>query len=57
MKNTIRYAMSPRPKTLDADARGSGPDGDGERLCGILTDRDSVARALAQGLDPKRRSP
>src|SRR4029077_2128812 len=69
MKDTIRYAMSPRPKTLDADAtvveaaqlmreEDIGDvmvvDGDGERLCGILTDRDIVVRALAQGLDPNQ---
>jgi CBS domain-containing protein len=33
---------------------GAMPVCDGERLCGIVTDRDLVVRVVAKGLDPKQ---
>jgi CBS domain-containing protein len=65
MNDNIRDVMSPRPKILDANAtvaeaaevmRAEDIGGvmvvAGDRLYGILTDRDIVVRALAAGLDP-----
>jgi CBS domain-containing protein len=33
---------------------GAMPVCDGERLCGMVTDRDLVVRVVAKGLDPKQ---
>jgi CBS domain-containing protein len=33
---------------------GAIPVCDGERLCGMVTDRDLVVRVVAKGLDPKK---
>jgi len=33
---------------------GAIPICDGERLCGMVTDRDLVLRVMAEGLDPKQ---
>jgi CBS domain-containing protein len=65
MNDNIRDVMSPRPKILDTNAtvaetaevmRAEDIGGvmvvAGDRLYGILTDRDIVVRALATGLDP-----
>jgi len=67
MHQTIRDVMTVNPRTLGADAsvmdaaREMREHGigdivvlDGNRLCGILTDRDIVVRALADGSDPHR---
>ena len=69
MNDNIRDVMSPRPKILDANAtvaeaaevmRAEDIGGvmvvAGDRLYGILTDRDIVVRALAAGLDPNETS-
>jgi CBS domain-containing protein len=63
---TAREIMTPDVRWLDKDATvaeaakrfadedfGALPVCDGEgRLCGVVTDRDLVVRALAEGLDP-----
>jgi CBS domain-containing protein len=68
LHHNIRDAMSPRPKTLDADQTVAtaaqlmreADIGDvlvvksDDRLHGILTDRDIVVRVLAEGLDPNQ---
>jgi CBS domain-containing protein len=67
MNQTIRDVMTARPKTLSsgaslleaAQAMRQQDIGDvvvleDGRLCGILTDRDIVVRALAEGRDPSR---
>jgi CBS domain-containing protein len=70
MNDSIRDVMNPWPEAMDADATVAEAaqvmreenigdvivvDGDEEdRLCGILTDRDIVVRALAEGLDPTK---
>lgn len=48
--DTIRYAAD-KMKALDI---GSLPVCDGERLVGVLTDRDIAIRAVAAGRDPNR---
>ena len=40
---------------LSADA-GSIPVTDGERLIGMITDRDIAVRGIAKGMAPTRRS-
>ena len=69
MKPNIREVMTPNPKTLAQSATimeaacamrdndiGDVVVLDNGRLCGILTDRDIVVRALAAGCDPNRTS-
>ena len=69
MKQCIGEVMTPCPKTLAPNASlmeaacamrdysiGDVVVADGERLYGILTDRDIVVRALAEGLDLQRTS-
>jgi CBS domain-containing protein len=69
MKQNIREVMTPNPKTLAQSATimeaacamrdndiGDVVVLDNGRLCGILTDRDIVVRALAAGCDPNRTS-
>ena len=69
MKQNIREVMTPNPKTLAQSATimeaacamrdndiGDVVVLDNGRLCGILTDRDIVVRALAAGCDPHRTS-
>jgi CBS domain-containing protein len=69
MKQNIGEVMTPNPKTLAQtatimEAACAMRDNDiGDvvvldigRLCGILTDRDIVVRALAAGCDPNRTS-
>ena len=69
MKVSIREVMTPNPKTVAqsatimeaACAMRDNDIGDvvvveNGRLCGILTDRDIVVRALAGGCDPNRTS-
>ena len=69
MKQNIREVMTPNPKTLTQSASimeaacamrdndiGDVVVLDNGRLCGILTDRDIVVRALAAGCDPNRTS-
>jgi CBS domain-containing protein len=48
--DTIRYAAE-KMEALDI---GSLPVCDGERLVGVLTDRDIAIRAVASGRDPNR---
>ena len=48
--DTIRYAAE-KMEALDV---GSLPVCDGERLVGVLTDRDIAIRAVATGRDPNR---
>jgi CBS domain-containing protein len=65
MAKSVRDAMTQNPRSLSpsdtvADAAralkdedvGSVPIVDGERLVGILTDRDIVTRVVAEGRDP-----
>ena len=70
MNDSIRDVMNPWPEIMDADATVAEAaevmreqnigdvmvvEGDDEdRLCGILTDRDIVVRALAEGRDPTK---
>ena len=69
MKQNIREVMTPNPKALAHSATimeaacamrdhdiGDVVVLDNGRLCGILTDRDIVVRALAAGCDPNRTS-
>ena len=69
MKDCIRDVMTRNPKTLGQSATimeaacamrdndiGDVVVLDNGRLCGILTDRDIVVRALAAGCDPNRTS-
>ena len=69
MKQNIREVMTPNPKTLAQSATimeaacamrdndiGDVVVLDNGRLCGILTDRDIVVRALAAGCDPNSTS-
>ncbi len=66
MDQSIRDVMTPNPCAIQASAsvmeaaqlmRGNDIGDvivlEGERLCGILTDRDIVVRALAEGMDPE----
>jgi CBS domain-containing protein len=65
-QQSIRDVMTPNPCAMPANAsvmeaaqlmRGNDIGDvvvvEGERLCGILTDRDIVVRALAEGADPQ----
>jgi CBS domain-containing protein len=67
MGKTVREAMTTDPCTIDADkpvsyaARmmrdedvGIAPIVEGNRLVGVLTDRDVAVRVVAEGLDPDR---
>jgi CBS domain-containing protein len=67
MAKTVREAMTSNPCTIDADkpaayaARmmrdedvGIAPIVEGDRLVGVLTDRDIAVRVVAEGLDPDR---
>jgi CBS domain-containing protein len=69
MKQNIRDVMTPNPTALAQSATimeaacamrdndiGDVVVLDNGRLCGILTDRDIVVRALAAGCDPNRTS-
>jgi CBS domain-containing protein len=49
--NTLLHEAAQRMKTLDV---GSLPVCDGQRLQGMLTDRDITIRATAEGRDPRR---
>lgn len=66
MAQKIRDLMTPDPLVLQKDASvaeaaksmkqrdiGDVLVMDGDRLCGIVTDRDIVIRTLAEGKDPK----
>src|SRR4051794_3571574 len=63
--DTIRTVMTPNPvtvpakSTLDDAARAMKNNDigdvivlDGDRICGVVTDRDLVVRALAESLEP-----
>ncbi|MBW3668028.1 MAG: CBS domain-containing protein [Actinobacteria bacterium] len=65
MAQTLKDLMTPNPLTVSRDtpveqaARHMRDDGigdvivtDGETVCGIVTDRDIVVRAIAEGRDP-----
>jgi CBS domain-containing protein len=65
MGKTIQKLMTPNPRTVTADATlleaakamrdedaGVIPVVDGDRLVGVVTDRDIVVRAIADGKDP-----
>ena len=65
MAQTLKDLMTPNPRTVSRDtpveqaARHMRDDGigdvivtDGDSLCGIVTDRDIVVRAIAEGRDP-----
>lgn len=67
VSDTIRDVMSPRPRIVSADAMvleaaevmrrediGDVLVVDGDRTCGILTDRDIVVRVLAVGQNPSQ---
>jgi CBS domain-containing protein len=69
MKQNLREVMTPNPKALSQSATimeaacamrdndiGDVVVLDNGRLCGIVTDRDIVVRALAAGCDPNRTS-
>ena len=66
MPNTVRDLMTSNPKTIQpstpivqaaklmkAEDVGSLPIVDGDRLTGMLTDRDIVIRLVADGKDPQ----
>lgn len=65
MAQTLKDLMTPNPLTVSRDtpvdqaARSMRDEGigdvivtDGDALCGIVTDRDIVVRAIAEGRDP-----
>ena len=65
MGTKVRDVMTERPRAvrpqtplnevaqlMEADDVGSVPVVDGERLVGMVTDRDIVVRAIAKGKDP-----
>jgi len=67
MAKTVREAMTSNPCSIEADkpvayaARmmrdedvGIAPIVEGDRLVGVLTDRDVAVRVVAEGLDPER---
>jgi CBS domain-containing protein len=67
MAKSVREAMTSDPCSIDADkpvayaARmmrdedvGIAPIVEGDRLVGVLTDRDIAVRVVAEGLDPER---
>lgn len=62
----IRDVMSPKPEVLEADAKirevamrmrddsiGIMPVNKGQKLVGVVTDRDIVVRAIAEGKSPE----
>jgi CBS domain-containing protein len=66
MGNKVREVMTARPRSvtpqtpvsevaqlMESDDVGSIPVVEGERLVGIVTDRDIVVRAIAKGKDPR----
>jgi CBS domain-containing protein len=66
MATKVREVMTERPRCvtpetplnqvaelMDAEDIGSVPVLDGERLTGMITDRDIVIRAVAKGKDPR----
>jgi CBS domain-containing protein len=66
MGTKVADVMSQRPRAvtsqtplnevaqmMDSDDVGAVPVVDGDRLVGIVTDRDIVVRAIAQGKDPR----
>jgi CBS domain-containing protein len=65
MSMLVRHVMTPAPRTAGRDATatevarlmrtaesGAIPISHGERLIGLVTDRDLVLRVMAEGLDP-----
>jgi CBS domain-containing protein len=67
MAKTIREAMTSNPCSIDTDKSvayaaqmmrdedvGIAPIVEGDRLVGVLTDRDIAVRVVAEGLDPER---
>ena len=67
MAKSIREAMTSNPCSIDADKSvayaakmmrdedvGIAPIVEGDRLVGVLTDRDIAVRVVAEGLDPER---
>ena len=67
MAKTIREAMTANPCSVDAGKSvayaakmmrdedvGIAPIVEGDRLVGVLTDRDVAVRVVAEGLDPER---
>ena len=67
MANTIREAMTSNPCSIDATKSvayaakmmrdedvGIAPIVEGDRLVGVLTDRDVAVRVVAEGLDPEK---
>ena len=67
MTKTIREAMTSNPCSVDAGKSvayaakmmrdedvGIAPIVEGDRLVGVLTDRDVAVRVVAEGLDPER---
>jgi CBS domain-containing protein len=66
MSKTVKDVMTPTPLTLSADSSVSEAARamrdkdigvvlvveDNQRLCGIITDRDIVVRAIAAGINP-----
>ena len=67
MAKTIREAMTANPCSIDAGKSvayaakmmrdedvGIAPIVEGDRLVGVLTDRDVAVRVVAEGLDPER---
>jgi len=67
MAKSIREAMTSKPCSIDADKPvsyaakmmrdedvGLAPIVEGERLVGVLTDRDIAVRVVAEGRDPDR---
>ena len=67
MAKTVREAMTSNPCSIDAGKSvayaakmmrdedvGIAPIVEGDRLVGVLTDRDVAVRVVAEGLDPER---
>jgi CBS domain-containing protein len=67
MAKTVRETMTSNPCSIDAGKSGAyaakmmrdedvglAPIVEGDRLVGVLTDRDIVVRVVAEGLDPER---
>ena len=67
MAKSIREAMTSNPCSIDADKSvayaakmlrdedvGIAPVVEGDRLVGVLTDRDVAVRVVAEGLDPEK---
>lgn len=66
-QRTLRDLMTRKVQTIDPDATldeaarlmreqdvGALPVCDGDRILGVITDRDITVRAVAEGQDPKR---